>query len=173
MAHRLRTLVSAALAAATAMTSAPAAIAAPPRGFDVKGFVQGMHKSDAADVARRQGYELHDSGSRTVISKGGQADSALFCRDELVSYAYATHGGFMQYLREVKSFEGQGYRRTNLDLGTQMGPDGKEAGHLTIYFFRPEDYYYVTITLLGTEDYDTDNLAIQYEALDKAAKCPQ
>lgn len=130
-----------------------------------------MRKSDAEAVAKRQGYEIHDTVSGTIISKGAHADRALFCRDELVSYAYAVDGGFMQFLRQISSFEGQGYRRTNLDLGTQMQPDGKEGGHLTLYLFRPDDYYYVTITLLGTEDDDTDGLALQYEALDKGAKC--
>ena len=171
MAHPLQPLMLASMAAAMALASVSGAVAAPPRAFDVKGFTQGMHKRDAKAVAERQGYELHDAGSGTIISKGGQADRALFCGDELVSYAYAKRGGFMQFLREIKAFEGQGYRRTNLDLGTRMTPAGKESGYLTIYVFRPQDPYYVTVTLWGNEDNDTDNLALQYEALDKSSKC--
>ena len=141
------------------------------QGFDVKGFTQGMHRSDAEKNAQRQGYMIHDTDNGTIISKGREGDRAQFCRDELVSYAYAMHGGFMQFLREIKAFEGQGYRRTNLDLGTRMTPSGKESGYLTIYVFRPQDPYYVTVTLWGNEDNDTDNLALQYEALDKSSKC--
>jgi len=159
-----------AVASTTIMSGAELA-AETPHGFEVNGFVQGMHMSEAKELARRKGLEFHMTNSGAMISKNGRADPALFCRDELVRYTYTTHGGFMQFLREVRSFEGQGYRRTNLDLGTQMGSDGKEFGHLTIYFFRPGDYYFATITLLGTEDYDTDNFAVGYEALDKVAKC--
>jgi hypothetical protein len=157
--------------AVAASANAAGAGAPAPHGFEVNGFTQGMHEGEANDLARHRGFELHDTASGTVISKGGQADSALFCRDELLRYAHATHGGFMKFLREIKSFEGQGYRRTNMDLGTQMTPDAKELGHLTIYFFRPGDNYFVTIMLLGTEDNDTDNFTVEYEALDKAAKC--
>jgi len=161
------------IVAATVAASAAGAAAATPRGFEVKGFVQGMHRNEAREVAHRNGYELHESQSGTVISKGGRGDLALFCRDELVRYAYATRGGFMKFLNQIKDLEGNGFRRTNLDLGTQMGSDGKEQGHLTIYFFRPGDPYFATVTLRGNEDYDTYNFTVQYEALDRAAKCQQ
>jgi hypothetical protein len=159
--------------AVAASASAAGAGAPAPHGFEVNGFAQGMHENAAKELARRKGLEFHETDSGAVITKGGRADPVLFCRDELVRYSYATHGGFMKFLREIKSFEGQGYRRTNMDLGTQMTPDAKELGHLTIYFFRPGDNYFVTIMLLGTEDNDTDNFTVEYEALDKAAKCQQ
>ena len=162
MTRRFAILIPAAIAAAVIVAHAPRAAAAPPRGFDVKGFTQGMHRRDAEAVAKRRHTQL-----TWVVEEGGR----LVAFASLFGYTYAVHGGFMQFLRQIKSFEGQGYRRTNLDLGTQMQPDGKEAGHLTLYLFRPDDYYYVTITLLGTEDDDTDRLALQYEALDKGAKC--
>ena len=152
-----------------AMADAPNAQA--PRGFTVNGFTQGMHEGQAKDIAGKSGLDFHDTNSGVIISKGSHADSALFCKDELVRYTQVTPGGFLKYLREIRSFEGQGYRRTNLDLGTQMGTDGKEAGHLTVYFFRPGDYFFVTITLLGNEDNDTDSYMTGYEALDKIAKC--
>ncbi|MFZ0694755.1 MAG: hypothetical protein WAN51_11525 [Alphaproteobacteria bacterium] len=157
---------------AIAATMPVAALAAEtPHGFEVNGFAQGTHENEAKELARRKGLDFHDTNSGVIISKGSHADSALFCKDELVRYTQIAKGGFLSFLREIRSFEGQGYRRTNLDLGTQMGNDGKEAGHLTVYFFRPGDYFFVTITLLGNEDNDTDSTMTGYEALDKVAKC--
>lgn len=170
--------VSLLLASAVALAQAPNApapqYAAPAavKGFTVNGFTQGMHKSQAKDVASKNGLDFHDTGSGgVIISKGSHADSALFCKDALVRYTQTASGGFLKFLREIRSFEGQGYRRTNLDLGTQMGNDGKEAGHLTVYFFRPGDYFFVTVTLLGNEDNDTDSYITGYESLDKIGKC--
>ena len=174
--------VSLLLTGAAAMAQAPNVQApnpapqyAPPaavKGFTVNGFTQGMHESQAKDVANKNGLDFHDTSSGgVIISKGSHADSALFCKDELVRYTQTASGGFLKFLREIRSFEGQGYRRTNLDLGTQMGADGKEAGHLTVYFFRPGDYFFVTVTLLGNEDNDTDSYITGYESLDKIGKC--
>ncbi len=171
MMRSLKALTVGLAVAVTATTPGAGLVAATPHGFEVNGFMQGMHESEAKELAHRKGLEIHETDSGAIISKGGRADPVLFCRDELVRYSYTTRGGFMKFLREIRSFEGQGYRRTNLDLGTQMGSDGKEFGHLTIYFFRPGDYYFATITLLGTEDYDTNNFTVGYEALDKTAKC--
>lgn len=169
MANATKVLV---IAFAAAMVMAGTKVVAEaPHGFEVNGFAQGMHENDAKELARRSGLEFHKTDTGAIISKGARGDPVVFCRDELVRYSYTTRGGFMKFLREIRSFEGQGYRRTNLDLGTQMGSDAKESGHLTIYFFRPGDLYFVTITLLGTEDYDTDNFTVGYEALDKVAKC--
>jgi len=171
MVRRLGVLSAGLALAMTMMMARSGVLAETPRLFEVNGFVQGMHEAAAKDLARKKGFEFHETETGAIISKGAHGDPVLFCRDELVRSPYTTRGGFMQYLRQIRSFEGQGFRRTNLDLGTQMAPDGKEAGHLTIYFFRPGDYYFATITLLGTEDYDTDGFVIGYEALDKVAKC--